>query len=815
MGLLAGVLVSAIRAPLGIDLLRIPAVGGTTEAAFRGAALLALAVTLHGSGALAGGLGRGAFFLGTATGFLVHGLVGDLLFPIEGRIGFAIVLVVLCAGIRWVGRRDGEGEGPTWKVRSGLLVAGAGATFAVESIARILGRLSLGLPQDEAVFGGVFLLSLFFGAVAFGGLFPAARGREVLVACLALGALLCAAGNQRLDGYEDLAEFGGTIASLGALAKLSLDGHVNVSHVGTWYADAALAASVFILPGLVLGAGLSAVRSGRDTAWSLAGAAVGVFAMPLVLRSMAEPQDLDSMATTSRQALLIGGGALTAAFGGALVLTGSAPGMGRLAAFLAVVVAGVGAIFVDIGDPWLFSPWNQAQRVRPIVAIDGPDGLLTVDPVQRHLVCTLDRIRVTPSRLEETGDEERLRRSVRLLGDRAAGARVLLVGELTALRAEVFEILGVRFEHTSPWWRDGAIVADALEVEESKRALVPLPEAKRRLADGSYDLVIVPPSFGPRLHSLAAQFWPAPGPAPRRGDWDIPDGTVAVIWLDAAAELSRLDLGPNLLVSLAPLEEPCVGIVLGDPPMTDELFPGPPPVFELEALATMSTRGLERKYRTRARLFRRLASGEHPVLEFLGAHYGVQVESEPLVSRDEQVEIDPDSLVHLREAALAEPPGPWLRSVVHDVARILTSKRRPDLVFEHFRPIAEAHAPWIELERIVLVAFMEFDMDEEVRPRLEDLLERSPLDVGLLIQAANWEDHVGRPEGAVRHLEGALEIQPDRSDVLRRLALITHENGLPGAAGWLERARAANPDDPELEELHLQDAAHEGPDSSP
>src|SRR5262245_61958518 len=91
-GFLAGVLLSVLRAPLGLDWTRIPATSGTTAALFRAGALLALSLSL---GATRSTLRDGLRPLWLGTVCLGYGVHGFLLDVVPGnRAGFALALLV-------------------------------------------------------------------------------------------------------------------------------------------------------------------------------------------------------------------------------------------------------------------------------------------------------------------------------------------------------------------------------------------------------------------------------------------------------------------------------------------------------------------------------------------------------------------------------------------------------------------------------------------------------------------------------------------------------------------------------------------------
>ncbi len=822
-GFLGGALLSALRAPLGLDLLRVVALDAPTSAAFRGAALLAIAMAVYDARIFAAGVPMLALLTATLAGYLAHGLYLEGWLLLGTRGGFALLLVGSALALNGLARSRRtfepsavDADGRTGVVEAlGFCLAGGGAACAAEILARPLRSLGLGLAEDDTVFGGVFLLALLFGAAAFGGLVPVRRRREALAAGLGLGALACALGADRLASLADPRVLVTQVRSLASLVVFQDDVssplRADVAHVGTWRVDAVLAASCLLVPGLVLGAALGRRGEPKRLAWVLVGAALGSFVLPFALRASVETFDADGLAESTRMIGIIGAATRVAAIGGALVLLRSPRGIGRLAGFAGTVLAFAGPSFVTVRDPWLFTPWVETPRVVPRLVIDAPEGLLSVEHVRGGRVTTLDRVRLTPVPGEQAGDEERILRSLALLGDERPRARVLLVGQLTPERSAVFESFdSIRLECTAPWWRNARALEESMfEGYEAQPvgSWVPMPIAAERIRDGEYDLVIVPPVFGQRLPSLAAQFVSAPARAPRNSGWEVPEGSLAVVWLDSAADLEGTNLGERVLVSASPIEEPCIGVVIGTPVEADALAHGAP--ASPGRSSTLRTLAHLRLHAARSRLFERLAEsnagGAHEgLMRFLSLHFSAQAESTPFASRDERVEIDPESLPHLRAYALAGDLDPFARNLIEDVATILGTKRRPDLTLEFVEPIARAHAPWPALDRCLLVAFMEFDLDEEVMPRLRELLEREPYDLSLILMGAQWEEHVGRPEAARALLERALDIQPDRPDVLKRMALLLRRQGSDEAQEWTRKALEAAPEDPDLLDLETE-----------
>jgi hypothetical protein len=824
-GVLGGVLLSVMRAPLGLDLLRAAAVDGPTRAAIRAAGLFALAVAIWNARVFARSVAVIELSAAVLVGYAVHGLFLTSLAPLGTRFELALALVVISLLMHFVARSDpdpspSEAPSPPGTPGSlellGLALAGAGVALALESVARRVRLLGLGLPADDTVFGTTFLVAVMFGGAAFGRLLPIARrGPALLTGGLALAAAGAAIGSARLVSYESAEVLGGFLRSVGSLftEDPSSPLRIDVSHLGTWQADAVLGASCLVVPALLVGAALCGARHRRRLAGVVAGAAIGTLAVPFVLRSLERSYDLQALETSELQSALLGSAMRVAAAGAILGALAGTRGLARIATVVVAAVPIATSAALRLEDAWLFSPWDSAPRVYPRVVLDTADGLLTVEPVRGTLVATLNRHRLTPTGWEEQGDADRIERSLALV-QHIDEPRVLLVGQMTPARVATFaRIAGsdAHVDRTAPWFRAVSALEQTLFQNERspEGELVTLSEAKKRIDAGTYDLVLVPPSFGPRLPTLPAQFDSAPSDAPRSQGWQVPDGTVAVVWVDASAELSATDLGEHVLLTPVPFDEPTVGLVVGRVPAGADVLPGAPRELGPAPGTRLRWRAYQRQHDARARLFARLSRAAvgtpaEDLVAAIGTHFAAQRESSPFLTEAAQIEVDESSLEHMRRWALATPAvpsGSLGRSVCEAFAQILDGRREPGYVLEYVAPIAEAHGPWYVLDLAVVGAYIEFDMDTEVEPRLAALVERDPYNLHVLLRCADWERDHERERGEAEYLRRMLEVQPGRSDALARLAPIAVRLGEPDAEELLRRAVDADPDDSELREM--------------
>jgi len=826
-GALGGILLSVLRAPLGLDLLTANAVEGTTTLAFRAAALFTLGLAVANARMLRGGVRPQLLILSLGLGYGLHGLWLESWTPLGTRFEFALALVGIFVAMFLAGRVEpeqtqGEAEeaaepsAPSLLEQLGLVLAGAAVAIALETTARPLRQLGLGLPADDTAFGIGLFSFVLLGAAAFGRFLPSGSSRRTATA-LALGAsaLLCILSLNKLSEFEDTKLLGGFIGNFGSLFIFD-EGtptalRVDVSHIGTWRVDLLLAGSALLVPSLALGAGLFAARSSKTWASLLVGASIGTLASALIIANSSDALSFEQLADSAQAAGRLTIATYLAAAGTLFVALGSGSAGTRSIGIAGALLFAVAPSFAAPRDPWLFSAWPQTPSVEPTVTIDSAEGLLTLEDLRGSLVATLERDRLTPMPTEEEADASRIRRSLDLLAPRDGSERVLFVGQLTPPRAETLRRAGVtQLERTAAWHRHMPALDEVLfrgSSEAPMGEVVALTEARERLANGDYDLVIVPPNMGRRLPTLPAQWDSAPSRMPRSTSWSVPEGTTAVVWLDTASELGSTDLGEHVLVSTEPFTEPCIGVVLGARHGGAGLAPGARRASAPSALSVLRLRGYQRQHRSRARLFERLrlaaAGTEYETwMTTLALHYGEQSEISPFGSWDQGIITTPEMLSALRETCLAEGElTQERRTFAEQVAKTLRTVRSPDLILEFIEPIAKHHGPWFELDYAVLKAYMEFDMEAEVTAQLPALLSERIYDLDLLLLTAVWYRDHGEDQTALEYLTRAQEAQPGRGDVVRPAAFLAHELGDASAEVWLERALEFDPDDGEIREL--------------
>ncbi|MFT5287872.1 MAG: hypothetical protein ACI8TQ_004060 [Planctomycetota bacterium] len=825
-GILAGILLSTLRAPLGLDLLTATAVDGLTAYSFRAAALLALAFAVGSAQILRGGVPILKLIVSMAIGFALHGLWLDSIAPLGTRWEFAIALGGLFVAMHLIARiqpnanasEDAESDvaPPKLSERLGLMLGGVGVVIALETIARPMRQASLGLPADDTAFGIGFLVFIALGIAAFRRYFPIEKqGRIVAAVMLGVAALACVIGANRLNGFANSNSLTTFIHNIGSLVIFT-EGtptimRMDISHIGTWRADLLVAGACLLIPALLIGIALAGARDSKSLASLLFGAALGTLGFALIVRGGEVPLSFEDLATTTYIADRINIAAFCAGAGVLLVALGTASSVARSAGIFAALCLGAAPSFIAPSDPWLFSPWDQSPIVAPSLTIDTAEGLFTVEPVRNLPTATLNRERLTPAAWEESGDADRIWQSLDLIKDFEGTPRVLFVGQMTPGRSSVFNRnRTLELERTAPWYRhmpaiDKALFADSTDTPIG--TIVPVTDARERLNNGDYDLVIVPPNIGRRLPTLPAQFDSAPTAMPRSNGWSVPEGTIAAVWLDTASELGNTDLGEQVLVSTLPFDDPTIAVVLGDLPANNLTVQGASRLGSPTGLSTLRSRGYQRQHRSRSRLFERLAEASKGTdnelwMNALALHYGAQSEVSPFGDWAQGIEFTDAMLSSLREEALnSKVVRSDVRLFWEQIARTLRDVRSPDLILEFVKPVAEAHSPWYELDYAVVAAYMEFDMDEEVSKRLPKLIEADLYDITLMLLCSKWEEDHDRDAAALDYLRQANAVQSGRWDVVRRAAVISHRLQSEDAASWLQQALALDPEDDELLEM--------------
>jgi tetratricopeptide (TPR) repeat protein len=275
------------------------------------------------------------------------------------------------------------------------------------------------------------------------------------------------------------------------------------------------------------------------------------------------------------------------------------------------------------------------------------------------------------------------------------------------------------------------------------------------------------------------------------------------VWVSADADgAARRAWSPRVLLSSDGVERLALG--MQDGPLGAPAGDRAPPVAAWRRASTWS---FDRARANRAAVSRRLAAASagtplEPLCRGLAEHDAVQRLSSPWETDAQKIELAPQALLSLREAAL----NPWLdahlRTYVRDLweglALTLAGKREIDLIYEHVEPLAEAYPPWPALERVLAYADSEMLDPEGAAERLRRVVERDPYDLAARLDRARALSMANRPAEAAAELRAVLEVQPDRQDVRRRLAVALVRANDPEGRPMVEELCLEDPDDEEL-----------------
>lgn len=828
-GLCAGALLSCLRAPLGLDWTQIACVSGSTAALFRAAGLLGLALALDPARRALRSGPRAGWLAALCAGFALHGLVLDS--GPESRAGYVLVLIVATLGLRALaGPRNEPGESVPESLgrgeRLGLLLIGAGAVLALETLAHEMRLLTLGTRADDTVLGSTFLALVALGAVAFGPLlarlgaertrFAAGMGAS---AGAALGGLLFLTVLTPVGLHGYLRRFDLMLGPLRALDE-RLGGFLGMADlptldgasIGTFWTSAILAAATFVAPGFLLGATLGSARHIGRLSQVLLGAALGLFALPNVVRALGEPLGPEALGQSAFAWSCVALGAGVAGVGMALVAlerrAGRVGGLG-LAAALALV-------------PWLkpnlvlwsFSPW-AAHDIYPELVWPTAEGLLTVEPARDGTsIVTLDRKRLTPVQAEFMDDERRLRFAWDLLPLEQGVRRVrgLFVGQLTPERARVLRSLGaLELDRTAPWHGAMPRLEEMLfSGLDTPPGMILAPGAARaRIANGDYDWIVAAPIQGPIVSwkSEAREIW-ASAEAPRLTDLQLEDETVGVAWLPADSLGVRGARLEPLHLSLELLETFSVALLRGPArPTSDNTGPR----FAIRSLQAprplqfLRTMPQQRSYLCASAWAASLESATAAgIVRGLQLHFAAQQLSSPYETRALQIEDDEEAL----RAFFSDAPAPGhldrlSRELWQILAWLFTEKRMPEQALVYLEPLAERFAPWPNLDRALGRAYREV-LEPELalrflaRARETDPQGVEPWAVEVLRESALCAQDLGDERQAAEFLEQALALEPANADLQRALGLAYQRGGDGRGRAMLERILAEQPDDAEI-----------------
>jgi hypothetical protein len=799
LGAISGLVLSAARAPLGIDWASIPATSGGEMALFGAVALLAVAAWL----ANAPRLSVVVFLWSVFASFVAHGLLLANALELSSHMQLLVLIAVATVGtvpgsITTRSRANAtENAGASARERvviepgtvptAGIAIAGFGAAWALYAVARPTLLLGGGLPQDDSVFASVFLLLVAFGATAFGKWF--ATGERARYALPMLLALTCAACFEPLIALSKFSERAGFESFLRSW-PWSLD----MLSVGMLSGDSLVGARVFVLPAFVLGAALACARTPRTLASLALGAALARASWPWFVEAQSASTP-DAVASLAAQRVVI---ATTIAVAGAsLSLVGAARAARKLTSWIWAGALVFLAFSWFLPLVWLgprprvlpLSPWEIAQP-QPLWLRDTAEGLLTVELThQGAKVVTLDRHRLTPLPDEEAIEAhcfERLR----------GHEYIQFVGQLTPSRAAVLHSVGVEsVDRAAAWWRWTE------EIETLLFGDVPRPGGE--ILDTKFAVSDV------ESRDYAHFVFATLGSSPRNTTFDSDlEGRPLLVWLDAASDIAHRDWGwGDVMLGCDGVGHLRIGIVNPSRPFGPKLtgtyasgtpFSAPTPLASL--MKPHFARIFSNEARTTERLARATRGTEHEqLMSGLALHYAAQVESSPFETPAEQIELDDHALELMRDAALAREPDVFTRELWSGLARTLADKRDIDRIERHVKPLAERWKTWPELEYALAVADLEMLEPASAVQHIQLALEGAPNDIELHVLWGRALVLAEQPALAASVFDQALALAPSRRDIRRELAMARVRAGDPGGKAAVEALLREDSKDAELE----------------
>ncbi len=797
LGFCGGWLLSQLRAMPGGDLFAWPFASAACAMGLRAAAfvLIALALWKRREGL------RWPLLLAVTFGYAASGLASG---PRQGIPWLGLIVVAIAGWVSagWVrpketppSSQDGAQPANVGEML-GLFVAGGGLAIAIESIARYVREFGSGLAQDDTIFGVAFLAFVALGTAAFGWLASTARTRRLSFPVLcAASAAACFASLSFIETVAD---------PVGLKTFLDRWGVRPIDH-GTLAFDLMLGAAAFVLPALLLGASLAGARGRRSLSSAVLGAALGLYLIPRFLdRGFGAAA---SQAETFTAQLVPY--AVMATVGGAALAILSESRRRPIARYVALALALPCALVVlghTIKPIFVLDPWSS-RPILPYLAFDTPMGLATIENSVGGLkVASLARHQITPETRESASDSQRLRDSFALISParrKEGSIQVLFVGQLSAFRANELTTLGAtRIDRSAAWWKamprleaalfENGDVSQNLQMPEGE-VLSP-DEARRRLADGKYDIVIAPP---------------VPGDAPAIAHVDAPEKTVVVRWLRLDEPLRGVTAREPAVLSAAGLDMPALGIVTNASTPSADAAERPRTLpssrfdmFVPTPLAWSLVREPNRVDKARSAAFQSLATSWHPAptpfIKGLELHYSVQAPSSPFEKDEDRIEISDPALDQLKIDARGELDA-FTRAMWEWIAGVLVGKRDVTRIEKYVAPVAAAHAPWSALEVSLAYADLESLDAPAAIARLEPVVARDPAAWRAWFALGEAREITGNASGSAAAFKHADDLLPGQNWIRRRFAMAACRAGDPAGRRVAQELLAQKPKDTQMQ----------------
>ena len=433
--------------------------------------------------------------------------------------------------------------------------------------------------------------------------------------------------------------------------------------------------------------------------------------------------------------------------------------------------------------------------------LETPEGMFTLEGRRFGVeIVTLNRRELSPGAARARLDADRLQLSMRLINPFVRArkeARVLFIGQITPGRWLTLQQEGAaRVDRSAAWWRAMQTLENELfpTPERPPGDILSPAEARQRVADGKYDLVLAMPVTGDQPN----------GPY-RMGDPDwlpLPDTTVGVAWFDARYALDHVRFDAPVLLVPDGVAGLGVGVVVhADEELTKEqlLLPAGNPRRFHPPLSGLSQRFEERTYGHLERFARRLADAAPDpagrlLPEALVAYFGAQHRSSPYENPEARVELPVEALDALLEHSRGRRLDAFTRGLWEEIALVLRGKRWVPEILEVIPPLLEEHGPWATLQRVHAHALLESFAATDALEVLEGIEELAPHSWESWAYTGEAHRMLGDHRSAADAFREAYRIDASYS-LLRALAIEAVLTGAPDAQELVEKALEEHDED--------------------